>query len=107
MSPWLLNVYMDKVMKEVKMGMGVRFTEVERERRLPGLLCADDLGLCGNLEKELRQLVEYFVFVCVRRGLKLNAGKSKVMVLKREKGLEDWSTSFMWKGCDWSMSVKI
>ena len=38
MSPWLLNVYIDEVMKEVKMGMGkrgVRFLEERRGWRLP------------------------------------------------------------------------
>ena len=48
MSPWLFNVYMDVVMKEVKMGMerrGVRFLGDEREWRLPGLLYADDMVL--------------------------------------------------------------
>ena len=37
MSPWLFNVYMDPVMKEVKMGMGrkgVRFQEEGKECRL-------------------------------------------------------------------------
>ena len=41
MSPWLLNVYMNEVMKEVKMGMGrkgVRFVEDVREWILPGFL---------------------------------------------------------------------
>ena len=41
MSPCLFNVYMDGVMKEVKMGMGrrgVSSTEDGRVRRLPGLL---------------------------------------------------------------------
>ena len=33
-------------------------------------------------------MVECFVEVCMRRGLKVNAGKSKVMVLKGEKGLK-------------------
>ena len=50
MSPWLFIVYMDGGMKEVKMGMGrrgVRFVEDRREWRLPGLLKADDLVLCG------------------------------------------------------------
>ena len=40
MSPWLFNVYMDGVVKEVKMGMerrGVSFLD-GREWRLPGLL---------------------------------------------------------------------
>ena len=39
MSPLLFNVYMDEVMKEVKMGMGrrgVSFREDGREWRLPG-----------------------------------------------------------------------
>ena len=50
-SLWLFNVYMDGLMKEVKMGMGrrgMRFLEDEREWRLPGLLYADDLFLCGE-----------------------------------------------------------
>ena len=50
MSPWLFDVYMDAVMKEVKMGMrriGVRFLEEEREWRLAGLLYADDSVLCS------------------------------------------------------------
>ena len=42
--------------------------EEARERRLPGLLNADDLVLCR------------------RRGLKINANKSKVMVLSGEEG---------------------
>ena len=41
-------------------------------------LYADDLFLCGELENDLGAIV----------GLKFNAGKSKVMVLNREEGLE-------------------
>ena len=55
MSPWLFNVYMDAVIKEVKIGMGrrgVRFLEDGREFRLPGLLYADDFVLCGESEEE-------------------------------------------------------
>ena len=84
MSPWLFNVYMDPVMKEVKIGMGrrgARFLEEGREWRLTGLLYADDFVLCGELEEELRVMVERYAEVCRRRGLKVNAGKSKVMVL--------------------------
>ena len=33
-------------------------------------------------------MVGWFAEVCTRRGLKVNAGKSKVMVLNREEGLE-------------------
>ena len=55
MSPLLFRVYMDVVMKEVKMGMGkrgVRFLEEGREWRLPGFLYADDSVLCGESEKD-------------------------------------------------------
>ena len=50
MSPWLFNVYMNAVMKEVKMGMArsrVIFQENGREWILAGLLYTDDLVLCG------------------------------------------------------------
>ena len=60
MSLSLFNVYMDSVMKEVKMRMGrgrVRFQVEGREWRLPGLLNADDLVLCGELEVNLRPTV--------------------------------------------------
>ena len=46
------------------------------------------LTLCGELEEYLRVMVGLFVEVCRRRGLKVNAGKSKVMVINREVGLE-------------------
>ena len=84
MSPFLFNVYMDGVLKEVKMRMGirgVRFLENGREWRLPGLICADDLILCGKSEEDLRAMVRWFAEVCRRRGLKVSAGKSKEMVM--------------------------
>ena len=58
-------------MKEVKKGMG------RRGGRLPGLLYADDLILCGELEEDLRAMVGHFVEVCRKRGLKVNAGKAR------------------------------
>ena len=91
MSPWLLNVYMDRVMKEVKMGVGrkgVSFMEDGRKWRFPGLLYADDLVLCDESEEDLRVMVGRFAEMCKRRGLKINAGKNKVMVLNGEEGLE-------------------
>ena len=82
---WLFNVYMDTVMKEVKMGIGsgksgLRFQKEGRKWRLPGLLHADDLLFCGESEEDLRAIVGRFVEVCRRRSLKLNAGKGKVML---------------------------
>ena len=49
MSPWLFSVYIDGVMKEVKMGMGSRgvsFLVDGREWKLSGILFADDYVLC-------------------------------------------------------------
>ena len=59
-----------------------------REWRFPGFLYADDLVLWGELEEDLRVMVGLFAEVCRRRGLKVNTGKSKVMVLNGEEGLE-------------------
>ena len=63
--------------------------EEGREKRvdIADLFYVDDLVLCGESEKDLREMVGCFVEVC-RRGLKINAGKSKVMVLGGEEGLE-------------------
>ena len=49
---------------------------------------ADNLVWYGESEEDLRAMVGCFVEVCRRRGLKVNAGKSKVMVLGGEEGLE-------------------
>ena len=43
---------------------------------------------CVRVGEELRGMVGHFVEVCSRRGLKVNAGKSKVMMLGGEEGLE-------------------
>ena len=43
--------------------------------------------LYGELEEDLKATVRRFVDVC-GRGLKVNAGKSKLMVLNGEEGLE-------------------
>ena len=55
---------------------------------MPGLLYEDDLVLCGELEEDLRAMVGRLVEACRRRGLKVNSGKSQVMVLGREEVLE-------------------
>ena len=55
---------------------------------MPCLLYADDLVLCGESEEDLKVMVGCFVDLCRRRGLKVNASKSKVRVLVGEKGSE-------------------
>ena len=58
------------------------------ESRLPDLLYAEDLFLFGESEEDLRTMVGWFAEGCKRRGLKVNVGKSKVMVLNGKEGLE-------------------
>ena len=45
-------------------------------------------SMCGESEEDLRAMVGRFVDLCRRRGLNVNASKSKVMVLNEEEGLE-------------------
>ena len=54
---------------------------------MPGLLYADHLVLCGESEEDLKAMVGCFAEVC-RSGLKVNAGRRKVMVLGGEEWLE-------------------
>ena len=86
MSPWLFYVYMKAVMGMGRRGM--RLQEEGRKWRLLGLLYVDDLVLCGESKEDLRSIVGRLTEVCRRRGLKVNAGKSKVMLLGGEEGLE-------------------
>ena len=70
------------------MGMkrrGVTFLGERREWKLLGLLYADDLVLCGESKEDLRAMMGRFVEVCRRKGLKVIAGKRKVMVMNVEK----------------------
>ena len=52
---------------------------------MTSLFYADDLVLCGESEEDLRAMVGCFIEVCRRRGLKVNAGKSNVMLLVGRK----------------------
>ena len=42
---------------------------------------SEDCLICGKLEENVRTMMGCFVEVCRRRGLKVNVGKSKVMML--------------------------
>ena len=68
-------------MKELKIGMGRR-----GERRLSRFSYADD-GFMWRVRGRPTK-IGHFVEVCSRKGLKVNAVKSKVMVLDGEEGLE-------------------
>ena len=90
MSPWLFNVYMDGVVREVNarvQGAGLALVgENGGEWRLSQLLFADDTALVAESEEGLKRLVKEFGRVCDRRKLRVNVGKSKVMRCAREGG---------------------
>ena len=83
MSPWLFNVFMDGVMKEVReavgdVGVTLWDARSNSEWKVEWLMFADDTVLVGDSEK-LEGLVQEFGSVCRRWKLTVNEGKSKVM----------------------------
>ena len=90
MSPWLFNVYMDGVVREVNIKVGERglgLIEGDRGQNwvVNQVLFADDTALVADSEVVLQQLVTEFGRVCDRRKLKVNVDKSKVMRCTRSE----------------------
>ena len=87
MSPWLFNVFMDRVVREVNVRMlGKRLELLSANGgrfEINQLLFADDSALLTDSEKKLCRLVSEFGRVCGRRKLRVNVGKSKVMRCSR------------------------
>ena len=72
----------------------MRFLGERKEWRSPCLLYPDYLVLCGELKEDLKAMVGCFAEVYKRRGLKVNADKSTVMMFNgKEK--RDWSVRFL------------
>ena len=89
MSPWLFNLYIDGVVREVNarvLGRGLKLIDRnENEWEMNQLLFADDTVVVADSEEKLCQLVSEFGRVCKRRKLKVNVGKSKVMRCRRRE----------------------
>ena len=87
MSPWLFNIFIDGVVREMKvrtLGNGVDMVGVNGEIwQVNQLLFADDTVLMADSEEKLQRVVKEFGRVCKRRKLKINVSKSKVMVCNR------------------------
>ncbi len=64
MSPWLFNLYMDGVVRELHarmLGRGLSFVNADGREWSPSqLLFADDTALVADSERRLRKLVEEF-----------------------------------------------
>ena len=86
MSPWLFNVDMNGVVREVNvrvLGKGLELLSANGGRfEINQLLFAYDTSLVADSEK-LCRLVSEFGRVCERRKLRVNVGKSKVMRCSR------------------------
>ncbi len=88
MSPWLFNIYMDGVMREVKGKVGEVGVKLYNEKRkwvLNSILFADDTMLIAENENDLQKLVSVFDSVCKRRKYKVNVNNSKVLVCERSR----------------------
>ena len=87
MSPWLFNVYMDGVVREVNVrvvGKGLELLSSNGGRfEINQLLFADDTALVADSKDKLYRLVSEFGRVCERRKLRVNVGKSKIMRCSR------------------------
>ena len=84
MSPWLFNVFLDGVMKEVKERVGDVGASLWDERRncewkVAWVMYADDTAFVADSVTELQRLIEAFGVVCQERKLSVNVDKSKVM----------------------------
>src|SRR5215469_2260738 len=84
MSPWLFNVYIDSIEREVKRECMEEGLNPQSERggvqwRVNMLLYADDTVLMGETEGSLQRLVTAFDRVCGKRKVRINGNKSKVM----------------------------
>ena len=89
MSPWLFNLCIDGVVREVNaraLGRGLKLVDGnDNEWELNQLLFADDTVVVADSERKLCQLVTEFGRVCERRKLRVNVGKSKVMRCTRNE----------------------
>ena len=87
MSPWLFNVYIADVVREVNvrvLGKGLELLSANGGSfEINQLLFADDIALVADSEEKLGRLVSEFGRVCERRKFRVNVGESKVMRCSR------------------------
>ncbi len=88
MSPWLFNIFIDRCVREMKAKVG----KIGARLKLNGVvwslsacLFVDGTVLLAESERELQRVVDQFHTVHSRRKLRVNAGKSKVMVFDRKE----------------------
>ncbi len=77
------KVCMKVIAKVGKIGAGLKLNGVDWS--VTACLLADDTEFLAESERELQRVVDQFLSVCSRRKLRVNAGKSKVMVCERRE----------------------
>ncbi len=88
MSPWLFNIFIDGCMREMKAEVGRIGAKVKLngvDWSVAACLFADDTVLLAESERKLQRVVDQFHNVCSTRKLRVNAGKSRVMVFERRE----------------------
>ncbi len=98
MSPWLFNIFMDRCIREMKCKVVNVGAKLRLNREVWSVITfplVDDTVLLAESEGDLQRVVNEFYSVCKRRKVKVNAGKSKVMVFeRREEEVIDFNASY-------------
>ena len=81
MSPWLFNVFMDGIIREVKENLhgGVQLTTTNVQM----LLFADDVVMVTEKKDDMQRNLDEMKKVMEKWGMKMHWGKTKVMVVSR------------------------
>ena len=81
LSPWLFNVFMDRIMREVKDRIqgGVQLTTTQVQM----LLFADDMIVCTEKKEDMERNLAEMRVVMEKWGMSMHWGKTKVMLVSR------------------------
>ncbi len=98
MSPQSFNIIMDGCMRKKKckvVNAGAKLRLSGEDWFVVTCLFVDNTVLLAESKGDLQRVVNEFYSVCERRKLKVNAGKSKVMVFeRREEEVIDFNASY-------------
>ena len=102
MSPWLFNVFMDGVMREVNLeveevGASLSDARDNNAWKVKCLMYADDTVLLADREEELQLLVDAFGGECRKRKLSVNVSKSKGMKIDGSQNEKDLRSTGIWE----------
>ena len=88
LSPFLFNIYSESIMREALEGFKGSIKVGGRTAR--NLRYADDVALLAGSANELQELLNRTQVASRERGLKLNAEKTKVLLISKNNNQEDF-----------------